>query len=88
MTSINNDDVSILDPSGSARSVFLASVNAFSDGTPRRVTYQLIAPNGKWDSRANGTYTVVVNNSSVRDTSDNAIASTVLGTFSVNIPAP
>jgi Right handed beta helix region len=88
MTSVNNDDVSILEPSGSTRSVFLVSVSASGDGTPRRVTYQLIPPNGKWDSRANGTYTIVVNNSSVRDTSGNAIASMVLGTFSVNIPTP
>ncbi len=88
MMSVNNDDVSVQDPNGNVLPVFLVGVNAISNGTPRLATYQLIPPNGRWDARANGTYTIMQNAGKVVDVAGNAIGGGALGSFSVAITAP
>jgi hypothetical protein len=88
MTSVSNDDVSVQDPNGKPLAVFLVGVSSVGNGTQRRVAYELIPPNGKWDARANGSYTIMQNSGAVRDVSGNAAAGGLLGSFTVSIPKP
>jgi hypothetical protein len=48
-------------------------------------TYRIAAPGSSWDTNESGTYTVALQGSQVSDTNSNAIASTTLGTFQVNV---
>jgi len=56
-----------------------------ADGSPLQATYSVTGPDGSWDLPDNGLYTVSVTASEVLDTSGNAVAAGVLGTFNVNV---
>jgi hypothetical protein len=73
------------DGDGSALTVLAASPDVNSNGSPRTVTYTVAAPGGAWDPTDNGTYTVSLAASQVRDVGGTAVAAATLGTFNVSI---
>ena len=82
---INANDVTVTAPDGTELAVTLVSVDPAGDGTPRTATYAIAAPGGTWDSTEAGDYTVSLKAEQVNDTSDNAAAAAVLGSFSLFI---
>jgi Ca2+-binding RTX toxin-like protein len=64
------------------------SVDNNSNGTPRLVTYSFTPPGGTWDDTDNGTYTVDLQGTEVKNTLGNFVAAGSLGNIVVNIPAP
>ena len=88
VTDLNNSDIRITDSKGFNQLATFVSVNTNTNGTPRTATYQVTGPGGSWDNNDNGLYTVSMEPNQVSDTSNNNfVASGMLGTFSVNIPA-
>lgn len=85
ISSLDNSDILVTQPDGSQIPATFVSVNPLGDGTPRTVTYQIAAPGGSWDTADNGTYTVLLQENQVTDTSGNAIPNATLGSFNVNV---
>ncbi|MEG4959262.1 MULTISPECIES: DUF4347 domain-containing protein [unclassified Microcoleus] len=91
----NTVDVSSLDSydalinwSGGDITAQFVSVDTNSSGTPRTATYSFTPPDGSWDYTDNGTYTVKLQGSQVKDSLGNLNAATSLGNFNVNIADP
>jgi parallel beta-helix repeat protein len=59
---------------------------ATQNGTPIVADYIFNPPAGSWDTGDDGNYAVSVEPNQVTDTSGNAIAGAVIGSFAVNIP--
>jgi hypothetical protein len=87
VSSLDNSDL-VVNWSGGAIPATFVSADTNSNGTPRTATYSLTPPGGTWDSVDNGTYTVNLQESQVKDTVGNLAAVSSLGTFSVNVPTP
>ncbi len=83
--SLNNQDLRITGPNGFNQLAALVSVNSSSNGSPLVATYSIQAPGGTWNTIDNGTYTIAVEPSQVKDTNGNAIASQTLGTFKASV---
>jgi hypothetical protein len=87
VSSLDNSDV-VVNWSGGAIPATFISATPTGNGTPRTATYSLTPPGGTWDSVDNGTYTVNLQASQVKDVVGNLSAASNLGTFSVNVAAP
>jgi hypothetical protein len=88
VSSLDSNDIVVTGPNGFTQGATFVSVNISTNGTPRMANYRIDAPGGSWDQADNGTYTVQMRNTAVRDTSNNYVASGTLGTFSVNVAPP
>jgi hypothetical protein len=82
---LGNDDVRLITPGGSSLPGRLMISNTISNATGLYVPYEFAAPGGTWDTADNGNYQIVVQGGAVQDTSGHPIATTVIGTISVNI---
>lgn len=60
----------------------------FVSVTGNVATYSFVPPGGAWDPGDNGAYDITLNDNAVFDSSGNAAASQVAGTFTVNVSAP
>ncbi|MBD1829894.1 FG-GAP-like repeat-containing protein [Microcoleus vaginatus GB1-A2] len=87
VSSLDNADVVINWSDGAIPATFV-SVDVNSNGTPRTATYSFTPPGGIWDNADNGTYTVNLQASQVKDAVGNLSATSSLGTFGVNIAIP
>jgi hypothetical protein len=87
VSSLDNSDV-VVNWSGGAIPATFISATPTGNGTPGTATYSLTPPGGTWDSVDNGTYTVNLQASQVKDVVGNLYAASNLGTFSVNVAAP
>jgi Ca2+-binding RTX toxin-like protein len=87
VSSLDNSDV-VINWSGGAIPATFVSADVNSNGTPRTATYSFTPPGGTWDNADNGTYTVSLQASQVKDTSGNFAAASSLGTFSVDVATP
>jgi Ca2+-binding RTX toxin-like protein len=87
VSSLDNSDV-VINWSGGAIPASFISTTPTGNGTPRTATYSFTPPGGTWDSVDNGTYTVNLQASQVKDVVGNLYAASNLGTFSVNVAAP
>ncbi|WP_445247359.1 FG-GAP-like repeat-containing protein, partial [Microcoleus sp. OTE_8_concoct_300] len=87
VSSLDNSDV-VVNWSGGAIPATFVSVDTNSNGTPRTATYSFTPPGGSWDNADNGTYTVNLQASQVKDAVGNLSATSSLGTFGVAIPTP
>jgi hypothetical protein len=86
ITSVGPSNISVTRNSDSlALTVLAASPDVNSNGSPRTVTYTVAAPDGTWDPTDNGTYTVSLAASQVKDVGGSAVAAGALGTFDVAI---
>ncbi|QOV88728.1 PKD domain-containing protein [Humisphaera borealis] len=80
---LNEGDLRVVGPNGFDSPVTF--VRSASDSTAAYADYTLVAP-GKWQSRHNGTYSIVVQPNQVFDNVGNAVTTpTVIETFDVNI---
>ncbi|MEG4574536.1 Ig-like domain-containing protein, partial [Microcoleus sp. N3A4] len=86
VSSLDNSDV-VVNWSGGAIPATFISATPTGNGTPRTATYSFTPPGGTWDNADNGTYTVNLQASQVKDVVGNLSAASNLGTFSVNVAA-
>jgi len=80
VSSLDNSDV-VVNWSGGTIPATFVSVDINSNGTPRTATYSFTPPGGIWDNADNGTYTVNLQASQVKDAVGNLSATSSLGTF-------
>ena len=88
--SIDVNDLTVTGPTGEALTVLTAAVDSAAPASPRIVTYTVAPPggiSGSWDPADDGVYTVAVRAGEVTDTSGNASAAAVAGTFEVSLGA-
>jgi CARDB len=83
--SLDGSDIRVTGPGGFNQLAVLVGYNPRGNGTPLTATYQISAPGGAWNSADNGTYSLALQPSQVRDTAGNPAAGKTLGTFTVNI---
>ncbi|PSN16430.1 endopolygalacturonase [filamentous cyanobacterium CCT1] len=86
-STLDSSDVQVTGPNEFNQFASLVSVNTSGNGTPRTATYRITAPGSTWDTTDNGTYTLALQKNQVSDNSNNFIAASTLGTFSVDLPA-
>ena len=85
VASLGPSNLVVTGPHGFSNFVNFVSVDTSFDGTPRVATYSIDAPGGTWEMTDNGTYQISIQNGQVTDTFNNAIAESVLGSFTVAI---
>ncbi|NJR58158.1 MAG: transposase [Cyanobacteria bacterium CRU_2_1] len=83
-TSLDNNDIQVSSANGYGQLATRTQVEVSSTNT-LRVTYQVTAPDGVWDSNDNAIYNIVLRRNQVKDTNNNFIATTFLGNYQVNI---
>jgi hypothetical protein len=86
VSSLGTGDVRVSGPNWYSQVATFVGVNSSTNGTPRVATYRVTAPSGGWTSAANGTYTVSLVASQVRDTAGTYAAAATLGSFQVSVP--
>jgi hypothetical protein len=86
--SLQNGNVRVTGPGGFDVGATFYDVDDYLNGPSRAAQYYFVPPGGSWDSNDDGMYTVTLQ-PGVADSVGNAVgAPIVLGTFTVNIPAP
>ncbi len=89
LSSLGNDDVYVILPDGTHRSVKLVSTDGVNDATEITATYRVTSPDGQWDATDNGTYQVAIRRGAVSDIHGKFAGGRVIGRFKVNIqPTP
>jgi hypothetical protein len=86
VTTLGQGDLLVTGPNNYSNLVDFVSVDTPTDGTPRTAIYSTHAPGEDWDAADNGDYQVTLLDGEVSDAFNNALAQTVLGSFSVAIP--
>jgi GH25 family lysozyme M1 (1,4-beta-N-acetylmuramidase) len=86
VATLGNDDIEVTGPNGFSATATLRSIAPTGPGTPRTANYRIDAPTGTWSRYDNGTYTVLQQAGSVRDTAGNARAASVIGSFASDVP--
>jgi hypothetical protein len=87
VNSLDDSDLVVIWSGGAIPVVFLG-VDTNSNSTTRTATYLLTPPGGSWDETDNGSYSVNLQASQVKDTLGNQFVGSNLGSFTVNIPTP
>lgn len=85
VTSLDQQDIQVVGPSGEVLPVRFVTVDQNSDGPSRLVSYEVASPQGQWSVSDNGTYSIRLVASQVADSSNNLAAAKVLGSFKVAI---
>jgi glucose/arabinose dehydrogenase len=85
ISSLDSTDIRVTNSNGFNQLATFVSVTPSGNGTPRTATYRINTPGGTWDAADNGSYTVALEASQVRDINGNFAAAGNLGNFSVNI---
>ncbi len=87
LATLDDDDLRVVGPDGTAWHPRLVSVDLPSNGTPRQATYSLPPPNGAvWSPAHNGTYTLWLEPDQVADTEGTWAPGGRLGEFRVAAP--
>lgn len=86
ISTLDSSDLLITGPGGYSQLASFVSVNNNSNGSPRQVTYHIIAPGGHWDAPDNGAYSIAMQASQAGDTQGNFVPAGTLGIFNINIP--
>jgi hypothetical protein len=85
----NNNAVTVTTPFGvSPVTVTYVSATPTSNAATIVATYQFTAPGGAWDPSDNGSYTVNMAASQVKDTNNNYVPAGQIGAFTVNVASP
>lgn len=87
LASLSSSNLRVTGPNGFSNLVAFVGADLPLDGSPLTGSYSIPAPGGIWDVTDNGTYTITLLAGQVSDTLNNAVPETVLGGFSVAIPA-
>ncbi len=83
--SIDASDFVVTGPNSFSQAATLVTKDSASNGPVRIATYQIIPPGGDWSGTDNGTYTISLQSSQIRDVAGNFTAGGALGTFTVAI---
>lgn len=83
--SLGAGDVLVRGAGGYERTAILVSVDQAGNGKTRTVTYEVKGPRGEWTRSRNGVYTIWSAAGQVKDTSNNALPSQQIGSFTVRI---
>ncbi|MGE0713651.1 MAG: choice-of-anchor Q domain-containing protein [Planctomycetota bacterium] len=84
-TTFDAADLRVTGPKGALTGAQLGAATPNTGAAKERVTYTFTPPGGSWTKDDNGTYTVVVESSEVRDQAGNSIEESTLGTFTVSV---
>jgi uncharacterized delta-60 repeat protein len=87
LSSLDDRDLQIVLPDGTTKKAYLLRTSVSHDSSLITATYKVAAPDGKWSSNDNGSYTVRLRSHQVSDTAGNFSSSRTLGAFRVSIPA-
>ncbi len=79
--SLDSADIWISGPNGFGTNGKFVRADATTNGSPRTVTYAVVAPGGNWDRSDNGVYTVSMSKYAVYDMSGNDVAARTIGSF-------
>jgi hypothetical protein len=82
---IDSQDIYVYGPNGYVRRAILVSVDATGDGEVRVARYKVAAPNGSWNTHANGYYTVTLQANQVTDIFNTSAPHGVVGQFVVQV---
>jgi hypothetical protein len=85
---IDDKDLQVSGPNNFSQVAKLISVNPTRDSASMTAIYSIDAPNGIWDAKSSGTYTVTVRSNQVSDSSGNYVPIGNLGNFQVSLVAP
>jgi hypothetical protein len=86
---IDNSDLRITGPGGFNQLATKVSVSpALPASVLRTAVYRITAPGGAWDFTDNGNYSLAMQSSQVKDSSNNSVASGTLATFDVHVFMP
>ena len=85
VSTLTNNDISVVGPNGFSQLAQFVSVNNNTNGPSRTATYRITPPGGSWDSSDNGIYTVELRANQVGDTSGNLANAVTLGNIDVTI---
>ncbi|MCT7960571.1 DUF4347 domain-containing protein [Laspinema sp. D1] len=82
-SSLGNSNLRVTGAGGFSQLATL--INYTGSETITTATYAIAPPGGSWDKADNGTYAIAVEPSGVKDTANNLVAATTLGSFTVDI---
>ena len=88
LSSFDGNDILVTSGNGFTGAASLTSVVRGWRSTIRVATYTVHGPGRAWDASDNAGYSINLQPNQVRDTGGRFAAAGVLGTFTVNIPAP
>jgi PA14 domain/FG-GAP-like repeat len=87
-SSIDGQDILVTGPNNFSQFATLSSVSTDKDGSPLTATYNIVAPDGIWDSADTGAYTITLQPNQISDLDGNFIATTLLKTLAVDLTPP
>ncbi len=85
VSTLGTGDIRVVGPNGYSQIATFISVNNQGDGSPRFANYTVPAPNGNWNSDANGTYTIQYVANEVADVGGNFNEAANIGSFLVDV---
>ncbi len=85
-STFDNNDITVTGPNGFNQNALFVSVDNTANGSPRTVTYRINAPGGLWNVLDNGSYSINLNDSQVKNIAGNFIPSGTLRTFDPALP--
>ena len=85
---IGDQDLQVSGPNNFSQLAKLVSFNPVRDSSSMTAIYRIDAPNGIWDAKTSGTYTVTLQSNQVSDSSGNYVPRGDLGNFQVNLIPP
>jgi PA14 domain/FG-GAP-like repeat len=85
---IGNQDLQVSGPNNFSQLANLVSISPTRDSASMTAIYSIDAPNGVWDAKSSGTYTVTLRSNQVSDSSGNYVPRGDLGIFQVSLVPP
>lgn len=85
VSTLDSSDIRVIGPNGYTDAAALVEIVDQSNLNRVTATYSISAPNGVWDSSANGTYTILLEGNQVADLDGEFGEAGVIGTFDVNV---
>ncbi|HYV35936.1 MAG TPA: peptidoglycan DD-metalloendopeptidase family protein, partial [Gemmataceae bacterium] len=86
VSTLHTGNILVTGPNGYSQVATFVGVDNNTNGSPRSATYRITAPNGKWGSADNGTYTLSMQFNQVSDTRGYFVPYGIFGSFAVAIP--
>jgi PA14 domain len=86
--SLDNQDLLVTGPNNFRQFAKLVSFSPLKNSNSVTGIYSIDAPNGIWDTRSSGSYTVAMQQFQVRDTHGYSVTATTLGTLPIDLVPP
>ena len=82
---LDDQDLLVTGPNNFSQFAKLVSFSPLKNSSSVTGVYSIEAPNGIWDTKSNGIYTVALRSYQISDTNENFIPATILGTIKVDL---